>query len=97
MLEFFRQSKFNVHQSARTQNHNKDTEIPLGIADGNRAAMPPIDLSAFSRSKSKGEKGFLPGLSQTTGIFFYERIRPGISDLANELEKLLCTVRMTVQ
>ena len=40
MLEFFRKSKFSVHQSAITQDHNKDTEIPLGIADGNRATMP---------------------------------------------------------
>ena len=50
------EAKLDVTKATVAKHLDKERESPSGRADGHRTGAPPIDLSAFARSKGQGEE-----------------------------------------
>jgi hypothetical protein len=89
--------EFHVHHAAVAQDHDKEAQAALRLADGDGTKDAPIDLGALPGGKSElEESGLAPGPDRAD-IGFDQRIAAGKALLAEALEHLHRAIGMALQ
>ena len=97
LFHAFGEGKLHVEEAAIAQDHDEETQVPFGGADGDGAEAAPIDLGAFAGSKLQHEEGGFAHRADQTDELLEDAVTAGIALRFDLLEDLLGAVGMTFQ